>query len=269
MAKTSQGGYCNRCFPEAPVSEAPGPVASPSTVGFTLGKAIWVWAFFTLAIVILPSLGIIFWASLGHLKLSGSPEAILNDPKVILVGVSSAFVVHGLTLLLAWNVVTQFRRRSFAQAVGWQWHPRFRWPHATVTVVIFLGTVFGLSQILPGGETEFDKILETSASVRIVVAMLAVVTAPLVEELVYRGMLYPAVAAKYGQGVAVVSVALLFAVVHFQQYGGSKLILVSITLLSFLLTGVRALTGRLLPSYAIHLLYNATIAGMILFTHRW
>ena len=123
-----------------------------------------------------------------------------------------------------------------------------------------------MSKILPGGKTEFDKILEASASVRLVVAALAVVTAPLVEELVYRGLLFPAVEAKFGRVTALISVTLIFAGAHFWQYGASKLILVSITLLSFLLTAIRARTGKLLPSYAVHLLYNATVAGLILFS---
>lgn len=260
-------GYCARCTAETRVTQPPAASSTPA-IAWTLGRAIWLWAFFTLAILILPSIGILVWAGLGRLNMHGPAEAMMNDPQVILVAVSSAFVAHGLTVVVAWSLITQYRRRSFAEAVGWQWHPKFRWYHAAAVVLFFLGLVYGLSQVLPGGETEFDKILEASASVRIVVAILAVVTAPFVEELVYRGVLYPAVAAKYGPAVAVVSVSLLFAIVHFQQYGGSRLILVAITLLSFLLTGIRAFTGRLLPSYAVHLFYNGTVAGLILFSHR-
>ncbi len=267
FALPGQRGYCPRCFADISGWQDAQMSGAVSTPGWTLSSAIGVMIFFTMAILIIPYVGILFWAVLGHFKLGESPAAMLSDPTVVLVGVSSAFVAHGLTLLLAWMVATQFRRRSFTQAVGWQWHPRFRWPHAAITVAGFLGFVYGLSKILPSGKTEFDKLLEASASVRIVVAILAVGTAPLVEELVYRGLLFASVAARYGTWTALVSVTLIFAGVHFWQYGASKLILVSITLLSLLLTSVRALTGKLLPSYAIHLLYNATVAGLILFSH--
>ncbi|MBI4470352.1 MAG: CPBP family intramembrane metalloprotease [Acidobacteria bacterium] len=260
--------FCEPCSSE--IRQGPGPATSAAKPlpGWTLGTAIWVWAFFTFAILLLPSVGVILAMGLGYVHLSGPAEKLLYDPRVILVCIISAFVAHLLTLGVGWGVVTRFRRRSFAEAVGWEWHPRFRWLHAAGCVLVFFGIVFSLSHVLPGGETEFDRLLETSATVRIVIATLAVVTAPLVEELVYRGILYPAVEARFGKVKAVLGVSMLFAGVHFQQYGGSLLILVSITLLSLLLTGVRAWTGRLLPSYAIHLLYNTAVAGLILVSHE-
>jgi membrane protease YdiL (CAAX protease family) len=54
----------------------------------------------------------------------------------------------------------------------------------------------GLTQLvvwLVGAEeTAFDRLIESSPDARIALAVLAVLTAPLVEEIVYRGIVYPA-----------------------------------------------------------------------------
>ena len=53
------------------------------------------------------------------------------------------------------------------------------------------------------------------------VAFLAVFTAPFVEEVIYRGILYSALQRTTGTVLAVVIVTLLFAAVHVPQYWGS------------------------------------------------
>lgn len=229
-----------------------------------LAVAIVMWALFTLSIFIVPFISILIWAQVKGVTIGRSGEGILNNPEAILVSIAAVSVAHALMILLGLGVVTGGWTRRFSKAVGWSWHPRFKLRHAMVTVLLLYAVTFLLSNVLPSAETDFDKMLKISQAVRIVIAVLAVVTAPLIEELVYRGILYPAVHAKFGRTTAIGVVGALFALVHFPQYGGSTLILVSITLLSFVLTGVRAFTGRLLPCYVVHLLYNTVGAMLIL-----
>jgi uncharacterized protein len=113
-----------------------------------------------------------------------------------------------------------------------------------------------LQYALPDKETDLEKLLKMGVEVRIMLAALAVATAPLIEEIVYRGVIYSSVDGLMGKGAAVTFVTLLFALVHAPQYWGSVASLTAILLLSFVLTLLRAWTGKLLPCVATHLVYN-------------
>ena len=95
------------------------------------------------------------------------------------------------------------------------------------------------------------------------IAFLAVATAPLVEETIYRGLLFPAMQRVTGRLSAVVIVASMFAALHIWQYRQSISIILSISLLSLVLTLVRARTGRLFPCFVIHLVYNGIQSVLI------
>jgi uncharacterized protein len=67
-----------------------------------------------------------------------------------------------------------------------------------------------------------------------------------------------------GKGVAVIFVTLLFALVHVPQYWGSVATIAAILSLSFVLTLLRAWTGKLLPCVATHLVFNGIQAVILL-----
>jgi membrane protease YdiL (CAAX protease family) len=218
--------------------------------------------FFIVTISLLPALGVFAWATArGY---SPTDPDRLHSPEGTLVQVSMLFLAHLLTLWAGWIVVTQGRRRPFLRTLGWSWHPRFRLRHVGLTVGGLYGLIFALSLLLPSRETAFDRLLHTSPHVRVVIALLAVGTAPLVEELVYRGVLYPVLQARLGRARAIALVTLLFAAVHYPQYSASTLIVVAVTLLSCVITLIRAYTGQLLPCVVTHLVYNAIGAALIL-----
>jgi membrane protease YdiL (CAAX protease family) len=101
-----------------------------------------------------------------------------------------------------------------------------------------------------------DLLIESSLQARIVTAFLAAATGPFVEELVYRGVLYPALQRTIGIVWAVAVVSILFAGVHVFQYYNNLAVIAVISVLSVTLTMVRAKTGKLLPSFMIHLVFN-------------
>ncbi len=105
--------------------------------------------------------------------------------------------------------------------------------------------------------TELDRLIESSRATAITTAFLAAFTAPLVEEVVYRGVLYSALRRAAGTVWAVAIVVLLFTGIHVWQYWGSVGVIGTIFLLSLVLTLIRAYTGRLLPCFVIHFVFNA------------
>jgi len=66
-----------------------------------------------------------------------------------------------------------------------------------------------------------------------------------------------------GVGVAIGIVSLLFAGVHVFQYRNNLAVIVVITLLSITLTVTRAITGKVLPAFIIHLVFNGIQSVLI------
>jgi uncharacterized protein len=193
-------------------------------------------------------------------------EILLADKQFIFLSLLGVILVHILTIALVWAVVTRLGRYPFWGVIGWSWPPRFGfWTSAGLGVVLF--AVGGLIAWRFGGEpTDIDKIVLSSRLNACTTAFLATVTAPLVEELVYRGVIFAAVRRAIGMVGSVLIVMGLFTVVHVYQYWPNLGVLAAILLLSFMITLVRARTGRLLPCYVIHLVFNGIQSLIIVFT---
>jgi membrane protease YdiL (CAAX protease family) len=247
--------------------------ASPDRPAWGAAAAIGVWLFSVAAILLLPNITVGIWLVLA--KALGMPVATtqremarwMTSPRVVLVSVLSLLLAHLLTIAVCWVVITGGGRRPFFASLGWGWPSRSAAANAAFVIAVVL-VMYAATNLLarflpPSKETLFDQLLRTSAQVRIAVAFLAIFTAPLVEEVVYRGVLYPALKTKLGIAASVLSVTLLFAIVHFPQYWGAWATLAGLTLLSFTLTIIRAYIKLVLPCVAIHALFN-TIGAIII-----
>lgn len=183
------------------------------------------------------------------------------------VAIFSLVLTLGMQLVglaASWMFVTQLGKKSFWRTLGWRWHPQFKWVHAVALAILMYGLGLLLSKILPHRETELEKILKMGTLIRVMVAVLAVATAPLVEEIVYRGVVYSAIERVGGKAAGVALVTFIFALVHVPQYWGSVAVITAIVSLSLVLTMLRAWTGSLLPCVATHLVYNGVQAVLLL-----
>jgi membrane protease YdiL (CAAX protease family) len=106
-------------------------------------------------------------------------------------------------------------------------------------------------------ETAQDLVDRATGANTVLLLVLVIVGAPVVEELFYRGLLQGSLAARFNDGVVLVAVAAVFALIHFRpvEYPG---------LFAFgLVLGACALwTGRLGMPIAAHVGFNAT--GIVL-----
>ena len=189
-----------------------------------------------------------------------SAEELTADKTFIFISIAGIVPTHLLTLALVWLVVTEGRKKPFWETIGFDW-PRYTNRFVATLICIFIAAVllgigFVVTSLWGGSKTQLDLLVESSIPARFATAFVAVFTAPLVEELVYRGVLYSAIERALGTAVAVGAVALLFAGVHVFQYINNISVITVITLLSFTLTLVRAGTGKVLPCFIIHLVFN-------------
>lgn len=191
-----------------------------------------------------------------------------NDKTLLFLSVLGVIPAHILTFLIAYLIVTGWRNYPFAKTLGLSWPPSWGPIKGAVICGLIAVALFGggalITQFFPGDKTQLDLLIESSNGARVVTAFLAVVTAPLVEEIVYRGILYPAIARVLGSVVGIALVSLLFASVHVIQYWNNLAVIGVITLVSITLTSVRAYTRRLLPCLLIHLVFNGIQAVIIL-----
>jgi membrane protease YdiL (CAAX protease family) len=228
---------------------------------FNLAKAFLLWV---ASIILLVGVQLIFtlpyfiylWSTSGP----PSVEALANDKIVAFLSIVAVAPSHLLTLGLIWLVVTEGRTKPFWKTVGFDWPENTRPGLVVLTCVglaVFLLAVGGVATHFWGGnKTQLDLLVESSFASRVATAFVAFFTAPLIEELIYRGVLYSAVEKTLGTVMAFLVVALLFAGVHVFQYKDNIAVIAVITVLSITLTLVRAYSGRVLPSFLIHLVFN-------------
>lgn len=175
----------------------------------------------------------------------------------------------GFQIFIAGTVLVYMMRRS--TAADWL---GLRWPAWSKVFFIAPASVFGMWLIFGvlqacgymqwmeslGAETmqESVKLLQTTEDPAVLwlMALAAVLVAPLCEELLFRGYLYP-VAKKYtGPWLAACSSALFFAAAH-----GNLSALLPLFLFGLLLVWIYEKTGSLWAPIAVHFCFNgATVA---------
>jgi len=97
---------------------------------------------------------------------------------------------------------------------------------------------------------------------------MAVLIAPLVEETVFRGYLYPLFAKNWGVAPAVVITGVLFGLMHGAQLGWTMGLVAMLITVGIIFTFARARAGTVLASFLLHLGYNSMIAfSAIISTH--
>jgi len=239
---------------EFPASMSAG---NPENPPWGVPGAILVWLLSIALLFVVPNLFVFPYVAY-HYRGRPAPteQILLADKTFVLLFVSGWLPAHLLTLAVIWALATGMGKLSWKEVFGWDWTPNFGiWKSAGIALSLFV--VAWLTAALFGGkETDLDRILQSSRAAALVLAFLAVATAPLVEEFIYRGLLYSALQRVIGRLFAVIVVAAMFAGLHIWQYRQNIGAILSIYVLSLALTVVRARTGRLLHCYIIHAVFN-------------
>ncbi|MFN6964868.1 MAG: lysostaphin resistance A-like protein [Pyrinomonadaceae bacterium] len=247
--------YADLPLPVDGSSAAPlGPNNPPWNAAAGLG----VWLLSVLLIIVMPNLFVIPYAVSRQISLNDSARLVdflQSDATAVLLGLLAILPAHVLTLLAAWAVATKLNRYSFRQTLGWEMGPVKLWHLAAILIGFFLFAL-ALNQISPEQDNSLLKILRSSRHAVLLTAFLATFTAPFVEEVVYRGVLYSGFQRLTGAPLAIIVITALFSLVHVPQYYPSWTTIVLLTLLSLILTLVRAWSGNLLPCVVLHFLFN-------------
>ena len=233
-----------------------------------------VWFASIIFIIVLPNLFLtpyLFSKNLNTSDQSAVYEFLMTDPTAVILRLASVIPAHIFTLFIAWLVVTKFNTFSFRQTLGWGLD-KFKIWHGIVLFILFYAIGLALIKVFGEVETEFDKLLKSSQAAVYLIAFFATFTAPLVEEVVYRGLLYSAFQRRFGVTLAVVLVTILFTVVHIPQYSSESIpdyaTVIMLLLLSLTLTMIRVRTNNLLPCIIFHTIVNG-IQSIFLILKLW
>lgn len=245
-------------------------VLSPDNPPWNALVALAVWVISILLIIFVP---LIFLApymlskGLNFYDSKAVNEFIFTDPTAIILQLAPIILAHILTVLVGWAAVTRFKRYSFFKMIGWQMDG-FRVWHAVAITICFYALSILMTLIFGHVNNDFERLINNSRAAVYLVAIFATFTAPLVEELVYRGLLYSAFQRRFGMAVGVILVTLLFTLVHVPQYSlnghPDMAAIVTLLLLSLTLTLIRAGTGNLLPCIVLHTIFNGVQSVLLI-----
>ena len=99
---------------------------------------------------------------------------------------------------------------------------------------------------------------------RVALAAAAILLAPIAEEMLFRGILYPAIKQAGYPRLALWGTSLLFAAVH-----ANVLIFLPLLVLALALTALYERTNNLLAPITAHALFNALNFGRLLVQQHW
>jgi membrane protease YdiL (CAAX protease family) len=173
-----------------------------------------------------------------------------------LPAILAQFLAYVVVAIYMVTLVEGKYQRDFLPAIRWAW-PRSPWK--LIGLGAFLLLALGLlGRFLPMPKsTPFEDFFKRPADAYIL-SLFAITLGPLMEELFFRGFLYPVLERRMGVAWGILFTALPFGLMHMFQYGYAWGVVLLIFLMGVVCTAVRAKTGSVAASFLVHVGYNAT-----------
>ena len=179
---------------------------------------------------------------------------VAQKPALALLSELLTYIVVALYMILL--VEGKYHAR-FGQAICWNWPGIAGVSFAGIGVLMLGLDVLGRFLPMPKS-TPFDQFFAHRSDAYLT-AVFAVTLGPLMEELFFRGFLYPVLARRWGIVWGILLTALPFGLIHMVQYGYAWGAVLIIFLVGVVLTAVRAVTKSVASSFLAHVGYNATL----------
>jgi membrane protease YdiL (CAAX protease family) len=279
-------GYPPQADTQQPASRAGDPLRSDTLAGDPLAGAVpgfkrkrilpddlrvsWSWPhlivfiFFGFASLIVVQLSFVFYVSASrHLTAKQVEQVFTSSPQLL---VESNLIWYALLFLFLYVTLAVLRDAPFWRSLGWKkLNPDPAAGKGSPWMYFFSGcglAIFVAVASFNMKNTEhlpIQEIFKNRAGALMLMSM-AVLVAPLVEETVFRGYLYPLFAKSLGVFPGIVITGMLFGLMHGAQLGWTWGLVLLLTLVGIIFTFARARTGTVLASFLLHLGYNSMIA---------
>jgi len=250
--------------------ETAAPVVEPSGGALPQESKLWSWNDLALFLVFaaLAFLASNFLVALGYVgirSLSGehNPPAALPDNPFLPLALQLLF--YGLLFAIIYLLVVAYHHRPFWSSLN------LRKPTARQVIGYMMGglvmaiCVQIAPTVLPDQENFPLERLFSSPLAAYAVAAFAVLIAPFMEELIFRGVFFAVFERRVGVRFAVATTAVFFAALHVPEYRGAWNHVLLICLVSGVFSLARGLTGSLAPSIILHFAYNLSLMTVLYF----
>jgi membrane protease YdiL (CAAX protease family) len=187
-----------------------------------------------------------------------------------------------LILLFLYVTLGLLRGRPFWQTIGWKRlgisseAPANPWIYFLGGIGLAILVAIATAKVKTPEHMPMQDLFKNRTSAILLMGM-AVLVAPLVEETVFRGYLYPLFASttsriakgfgantesaiRVGMTVGVVVTGTLFGLLHGAQLGWTRALVLMLTIVGIIFTFARARAQTVLASFLLHLGYNFFIA---------
>ncbi|HXJ15822.1 MAG TPA: CPBP family intramembrane glutamic endopeptidase [Candidatus Polarisedimenticolia bacterium] len=181
-----------------------------------------------------------------------------------------ALVAQALLLFaLLGYLVAQVRIRArtpFWRTIGWRPIETGGRPRVVAYLgILGAGLVFAIviefASGLIGTKTKLpiEKLFQDRMAA-ILFILMAILIAPVIEETIFRGFIYPVIARRFGVATGIIGTGVLFGILHAPQLWGGWGQIVLLVIVGIVFTYARAVTGTVVASYLLHVSYNSFVS---------
>jgi hypothetical protein len=206
----------------------------------------------------------IYYAPLRHFANEKEFERFVLSKPAFAIG--SMVLWYAFIFLFLYVTLAVLRGFPFWRTLGWRkltrpngGPPRRPWlfflAGCGLSLVVSVVTI----KVQPPDNVPIEELFRYKNTAMLFMAM-AVLVAPLVEETVFRGYLYPLFAKTFGVATSVLVTGVLFGLMHGAQLGWTWGLVSVLIGVGVIFTLARARTGSVFASFLLHLGYNSMIA---------
>jgi membrane protease YdiL (CAAX protease family) len=190
---------------------------------------------------------------------NASTKQMLSDARVLVPAQTLAYCI---VLFFIYRIVAGYKHLSFSEAIHWRW-PHLKWPAFVIGGVVMAFSLLALERVLPMPKQLPIEQMFTTSTAAWMMAFLGIAVAPLLEELFFRGLLFPVLARHLNLALAVMVTAFLFALIHASQLGRQWAPLLVLVMVGVVLTVVRWLAKSVAAAVLVHVGYNGTLFALL------
>jgi membrane protease YdiL (CAAX protease family) len=179
--------------------------------------------------------------------------------------IANELIIYVALFLYLWLQARARFNAPFWSTFGWRRLEPDRWSRPlTYLGLTALGVALSLSVQLvsaafpPKTRLPIEALMQDREAAFAIMA-LSVILAPLVEETIFRGFLYPVAARSFGIPAGIIFTGTVFGLMHAQQLWGGWAQIALLVCVGIVFTWVRAAKRTVLASYLLHVSYNSLI----------
>lgn len=245
--------------PEAPTfdfSAQPMPAQAPKDPPWSIGDVLLLAALSFVAVFILQAIALVIGTRLHpHMPVLDVAKnaRYLVPPQLIAYLLIFAYMV----------ALVRARGVPFWRGIRWDWPKSWILFLLGGLGVALFTQVVGSRLPMPK-DTPFQQYFSDTTSAYLM-AVMAVFFAPFMEEMFFRGFMFPVLARKLGTIASIFITAICFTLIHAQQLAVSWAPLLLIFIVGITLTLVRYRTGSVASSFLVHFGYNFSLLAVAFF----